>query len=197
MDIREIIEKVGAEKVLDEMLAWLNSDILEAMTKDIAIAFDLDVEEADEDEEEEAEMSYEELREKQKEVALGIMEKMDLYKPYIEKFKKDGTVTLYEQYAGFYIDEDTEHNLYERIKKFEEEHGCLVYAVTHEFTQFGECYDFLIVTKYKEEWADTLSYSQGTKHVVFAYVNNEDDEFCSEFGDITVNQFGGGLTRVA
>jgi hypothetical protein len=136
------------------------------------------------------------LKEQQTQVAIKLMETMDLYKPYIKAFKEKGVVTLYENYAGFYI-EETEQELLDNIKEFEKEHECLVYAVTHEYTQFGECYDYLIVPKYEEEWNDLISYSNQTKHVVFAYVVNKDDPWCSEFGDITVNQFGGGLVRVA
>ena len=136
------------------------------------------------------------LKEQQTQVAIKLMETMDLYKPYIKAFKEKGVVTLYEDYAGFYI-EETEQELLDNIKEFEKEHECLVYAVTHEYTQFGECYDYLIVPKYEEEWNDLISYSNQTKHVVFAYVVNKDDPWCSEFGDITVNQFGGGLVRVA
>ncbi|MCR4874487.1 MAG: hypothetical protein K5923_01930 [Clostridia bacterium] len=136
------------------------------------------------------------LKEQQTQVAIKLMETMDLYKPYIKAFKEKGIVTLYEDYAGFYI-EETEQELLDNIKEFEKEHDCLVYAVTHEYTQFGECYDYLIVPKYEEEWSDLISYSNQTKHVVFAYVVNKDDPWCSEFGDITVNQFGGGLVRVA
>ncbi len=136
------------------------------------------------------------LKEQQTQVAIKLMETMDLYKPYIKAFKEKGIITLYEDYAGFYI-EETEQELLDNIKEFEKEHDCLVYAVTHEYTQFGECYDYLIVPKYEEEWNDLISYSNQTKHVVFAYVVNKDDPWCSEFGDITVNQFGGGLVRVA
>ena len=136
------------------------------------------------------------LKEQQTQVAIKLMETMDLYKPYIKAFKEKGIVTLYEDYAGFYI-EETEQELLDNIKEFEKEHECLVYAVTHEYTQFGECYDYLIVPKYEEEWNDLISYSNQTKHVVFEYVVNKDDPWCSEFGDITVNQFGGGLVRVA
>ncbi len=136
-----------------------------------------------------------ELRQQQKEVAIKLMETMDLYKPYIKAFKEHDTITMYEQYCGFYIDEKEE--IYSNIIKFEEEHNCLVYAVTHELTDFGECYDYLIVPQNKEEWETLLFYSNKTEHVIFAYVRNVDDEWCSEFGDITVKQFGGGLARVA
>ena len=135
------------------------------------------------------------LRQQQKEVAIKLMETMDLYKPYIRAFKEHDTITMYEQYGGYYLEDGD--SILAKIREFEKEHNCLVYAVTHEYTSFGECYDYLIVPQYKEEWDDIISYSNQTKHVIFAYVRNVDDEWCSEFGDITVNQFGGGLARVA
>ena len=33
-------------------------------------------------------------------------------------------------------------------------------------------------------------------HIVFAYVWNKDDDYCSEFGSIGVRSFGGGIRRV-
>lgn len=68
--------------------------------------------------------------------------------------------------------------------------------ITHEYTEFGELYDFLIVTDYPKEW-DDLVYSQGSYHTAFAYVWNKDDDQCSEFGSVTVRSFGGGIARVA
>lgn len=82
------------------------------------------------------------------------------------------------------------------MKEIEKEHNCKVYAITHEFTAFGELWDFLVVTNYPEEWEDMV-YSYGNKHTLFAYVWNKSDEDCSEFGDITVQSFGGGIRRVA
>ena len=137
------------------------------------------------------------LREQQKNVAIKLLEKLDIYKPYIDAFKDNDKVCVYEQYGGFYIEEDTRKELHDAIKEFEKENECLVYAVTHEYTSFGECYDYLIVPKYRSEWKDLISYTKGTKHVVFAYVENKDDHWCSEYGDITVNSFGGGISRIA
>ena len=77
------------------------------------------------------------------------------------------------------------------MKSLEKKYKCLVYAITHEFTEFGECYSFLIVTDYKSEWK-TLMYSEGNTHTAFAYVWNKDDDWCSEFGSVTVQSFGGG-----
>ena len=79
--------------------------------------------------------------------------------------------------------------------ELEKKHNCLVYAVTHEYTEFGECYSFLIVTDYKSEWK-TLVWSEGNKHSAFAYVWNKDDDWCSEFGSVMVQSSGGGIKRI-
>ena len=129
----------------------------------------------------------------QKEVAIQCMKSLDIYKPYIKQFEKNGTVTLFERFGGYYI-EDNEPELLKKIRAFEEETGSLVYAVTHEMFFFGECYSFLIVSKYEEEWEMTLS--EVADGYAFSYVWNKDDEICSEFGTIAVKSFGGGIARV-
>lgn len=130
----------------------------------------------------------------QKEVAISAMKSLDIYKPYIKKFEKDGTVTLFERFGGYYIDEDNEPELLKKIKEFEAEYGSIVYAVTHERFWFGECYTFLIVSKYEEEYEMTL---EGVKNgYAFSYVWNKSDEMCSEFGDVGIRSFGGGIARV-
>ena len=130
----------------------------------------------------------------QKEVAIECMKAFDIYKPYINQFKKDGTITLFERFGGYYIDEYNEPELLKKIKEFEAETGSLVYAVTHEMTEFGELYDFLIISKYDEEWEMTLG--DAKYGYAFAYVWNKTDEWCSEFGTIGVKSFGGGIARV-
>ena len=129
-----------------------------------------------------------------KEKAIEIMKEMDIYKPYINGFKESDKVCFFEGFGGFWIDQEPE--AHKKMQEIEQKYDCKVYAVTHELTMFGECYSFLIVTDYPEEW-DTLVYSQGNRHTAFAYVWNKDDEMCSEFGSVTVQSFGGGIKRVA
>lgn len=78
-----------------------------------------------------------------KEKAIQLLKEMDIYKPYIKGFEEKGTVCFFENYGGFWIDQEPE--LYAKMKEIEKKFSCLVYAVTHEFTPFGECYSFLIV----------------------------------------------------
>lgn len=130
----------------------------------------------------------------QKEVAIECMKALDIYKPYVRKFEKDGTVTLFEGFGGYYIDESQEPELLKKIREFEEETGSLVYAVTHNMFEFGECYSFLIISKYEEEWGMTLE--EVKDGYAFSYVWNKTDDYCSEFGTITVKSFGGGIARI-
>ena len=126
--------------------------------------------------------------------AIELLKKMDIYKPYIRGFRESGMVCFFEEFGGFWLYQEPEIN--HKRQEIEAKYNCLVYAVTHEFTEFGELYDFLIVTNYPEEW-DTLIYSQGNRHTAFAYVWNKTDDRCSEFGSITVQSFGGGIKRIA
>jgi hypothetical protein len=130
----------------------------------------------------------------QKEVAISAMKWLDIYKPYIKKFEKDGTVTMFERFGGYYIDKSNEPELLDKIKEVESETGCLVYAVTHTFAEFGEMYELLCITEHEEEWEDILSWIK--KGCIFSYIWNKSDDYCSEFGDIAVKSFGGGIARV-
>lgn len=129
-----------------------------------------------------------------KEKALALMKELNIYRPYIKAYAEKDRVCFFEGFGGYWVDQENE--LYAKMKEIEKKHKCKVYAITHEHTEFGELYDFLIVTDYPEEW-DTLVYSQGNRHTAFAYVWNKDDEWCSEFGSVTVQSFGGGIRRIA
>ena len=125
--------------------------------------------------------------------AIELMTKLDIYKPYIKGFKEENEVYYFEEFAGFWAFQEPE--LVKKIKEIEQKHNCLVYAVTHEFTEFGECYDLLLVSDYKEEWDYELEKISPNTYSAFAYVWNKDDEWCSEFGSIGIQSFGGGVKR--
>ena len=133
------------------------------------------------------------MKTQQKAKAIEIMKQMDIYEPYINGFEKQDKVCFFEQFGGFWVYQEPEVEA--KMKELEKKYGCMVYAITHEFTQFGECYSFLIVSKYKEEW-DRCVVSEKNKHYAFAYVWNKDDDWCSEFGTVVVQSFGGGIKRI-
>ena len=133
------------------------------------------------------------MKQQQKAKAIEIMKQMDIYKPYIEGFKNEDKVCFFEQFGGFWVYQ--EPDVEAKMKELENEYGCTVYAITHEFTHFGECYSFLLVSKYEEEW-DMLVTREKNNHYAFAYVWNKDDDYCSEFGTVVVKSFGGGIKRI-
>lgn len=132
--------------------------------------------------------------ENKKQKAIELMNKLGIYKPYIKGFRENNQICFFEGFGGFWADQEPE--LMAKIQEFEKEHNCLVYAVTHEYTSFGECYDFLFISDYKEEWNEML-YKAGDMFYAYAYVWNKTDDWCSEFGTIGVRSFGGGIGRVA
>lgn len=134
-------------------------------------------------------------KEIKKQKAIELMKQLDIYKPYIQGFEKNDTICYFEQFGGFWAYQ--EPKLMEKIKEFEEEHNCLVYAVTHEYLEFGECYDFLFISDYEEEWDYAIEVLSESKYIACAYVWNKDDDLCSEFGSIVVRSFGGGIKRIA
>ena len=135
------------------------------------------------------------VNERQKEIAIQCLEKLDIYKPYITKFKSQKTLPcFFENFGGFWVDQDPK--LYNKIKEVEEEHGCLVYAVTHEILDFGECWSMLCVNKDCESIEDVLGSFNSQEWYAFSYVWNVQNEIFSEFGDIVVLSRFGGIKRV-
>ena len=140
----------------------------------------------------------------QKEVAIQCLEKLDVYKPYIRKFKsKAGVPCFFEGYAGFYADQELE--LYNKIKEVEKEFGYVVYAITHEITNIGETWSMLC-TPQDNEGVDDLVFPVAnedgksrlnfTDFYAFAYVWNKSEPLFSEAGDIVVRAAYGGIKRI-
>ena len=133
-------------------------------------------------------------KEQQKAKAIEMLKKLDIYKPYIKGFEQEDRVCFFERFAGFWVDQ--EPAVYEKVKEFEEKHNCTVYAITHEFMEFGECWDFLYVSQYTEDWEWICEQCDNVSYYAAAYVWNKDFPEDSEFGDIVVKTFGGGITRI-
>lgn len=126
--------------------------------------------------------------------AIELLKKLDIYEPYIEGFEKENNVCFFERFGGYWVYQEPE--IFKKMKEIEEKFNCTVYAITHEYTEFGECYSFMLVTRYKYEW-DNLLFKDGSTFYAFSYVWNKTYEDFSEFGTIGVRSFGGGITRVA
>lgn len=127
-----------------------------------------------------------------KEWAIRMLGALNIYKPYIDDFKSKDKVCMFEEFGGFYIYQYPE--LAEKVRAIEDAYNIKVYAITHEFSKFGELYDFLYVSNKKSEWKEP--FWEDNVAYVFAYVWNKSDNFCSEFGEIGVACFGGGIKRI-
>jgi hypothetical protein len=131
----------------------------------------------------------------QKEIAIQCLEKLGIYKPYIRKFKSKQTLPcFFEHFGGFYVDQD--EILYNKIKSLQDEYGVLVYAVTHEFSNLGETWSMLCISQNPDSIDDFISEYDKSRFYTYAYVWNKTYEDCSEFGDIVVQSFGGGVKRI-
>lgn len=129
-----------------------------------------------------------------KQQAIKQMKQIGILDDYIQEFEKSNMICYFEEFGGYWAFQRPE--VLEKAKSLEEKYNCVVYAITHEFTSFGECYSFLIVTDYKHEWKYNLSQQSNNRFYAFAYVWNKDDDFCSEFGTIEIQAFGGGIRRI-
>ena len=68
--------------------------------------------------------------------AIQLLKQLDIYEPYINGYEENDQVCFYENFAGFWVDQEPE--IEAKMKEIEQEHNCTVYAITHEFTDFGE-----------------------------------------------------------
>ena len=132
-------------------------------------------------------------QEQRKTKAIELLHKLDIYEPYIQDFINDNQVCFFENYGGYWVYQ--EPDVYKKMLEIENEYNCTIYAITHEYASFGECYSFLYVSRYKNEWSTSLVTEEGV-HYATAYVWNKSFEEFSEFGTIGVKSFGGGITRV-
>lgn len=125
--------------------------------------------------------------------AIELLKQLQLLQPYVRAFEENDLVCFFEDFIGFWAFQDPE--LEAKVKEIEQNYNCTVYAITHEFTFFGECYDFLIVPDYPEDW-NHLVHSKRNNHSAFAYVWNKSDDKCSELGMIALQSFCGGIRRI-
>ena len=128
--------------------------------------------------------------------ALELLKQLDICEDFVTMFQEKDIVTYFEQHIGYWAFQDKE--LMAKIKAFEEKWNALVFAVTHEYCEFGECYSFLYIPDEAEEWDEmVMPTEQRSVFYAFAYVWNKDFEYDSEFGSILVKTRFGGLRRVA
>lgn len=89
---------------------------------------------------------------------------------------------------------DCPQEVQDKIKELEEKYDSVVYHITHEYTDFGECYDLWLVSEEDVLYPDEELFERG---YTFSYVINMSDPMFSEFGTIGFKLIGGGAIRVS
>ena len=131
-----------------------------------------------------------ELRERQKAEAIKRMRKLKVISGAIEQFKEDGQIMVCENGFLYWLNDEQK----KMVDDFEEEYGGLVYMVIHNMTEFGELYSMLFVSQHESEWE--MDWEDLEDSISMAYVKNVTDDFCSEFGCISIANRFGGIIRV-
>ena len=116
------------------------------------------------------------------EEAVRRMKKLGIFAPTIRQFEKEDLVSESTPPLGacFWLNDEQK----KRVKKFELEHGVLVYHVIHSYTNLGEMESYLFVTSTYDEWLQDDSCFDNQE--AFAYVYNNDEPDFSEFGYIGI-----------
>lgn len=133
-------------------------------------------------------------REEMKSKAVEIMRELHISKNVVEEFKHHDKLNESEGIGALYWLNEEEQQM---VKEFEEESGHVVYHVIHSFTNYGEMYSMLFVSKYKEDWQVTCDKFDGGQYRVYSYVYNKTDPWMSDMGSILVRPSIGGLIRTA
>lgn len=130
------------------------------------------------------------MKERMKQEAIKRMKKLKMMYTPIHEFEKENKLNLSERCGMLYwLDKEQE----KMVCDFENEHNALVYHVIHDYTNIGEMYSLLFVSKYEEEWEMDLD--DLDNGYALAYVINKDMPDCSEFGNIGVRPSLGGVMR--
>lgn len=131
---------------------------------------------------------------RQKQQAIDYMRKIGFDAKYINDFASNDTVYCFDSNN---LNEVLPINDFIKkwVKEIEETRECLVYAVTHELMFFGECYSFLLVSKYEEDWPLSVR-GQNDKYGDLAFVLNVREEWRSESGYVYLVSYKGKISRI-
>lgn len=131
--------------------------------------------------------------EEKKTEAIRRMKMLGIFPETIKQFEA-GYVSRSEPPFGAYYWVEGEE--LEALRKFEEEHDCLVYTVVRSYTSIGMMDSYLFVGDDVEEWE--LDRDDLENGYAFTYTVNYDAPDCSEYGTIGIKlNIAAGLTRTA
>lgn len=129
--------------------------------------------------------------------AVEIMLALKMDEQYIQDFAQNGQVYLFDV-DGKVIPIEEREEIAQRKTDIEGRGTCIIFAVTHETSSFGEMYDFLFVSSYIEDMEFMYSSydSSNGLHIVYANVWNVTSEWSSESGRILIKSKNGKIQRL-
>ena len=88
--------------------------------------------------------------EEKKAEAINRMKVLGIFPETIKQFEREGKISRSDPPVGaYYLVEGEE---LEAVRKFEQEHNCLVYTVVRSYTSIGMMDSYLFVGDDREEW---------------------------------------------
>ena len=128
---------------------------------------------------------------REKMVAEGVkrMKMLKMLDQPIKEFKEEGKLNLSERGMLYWLDEEQE----QMVREIEEEIEGVVYHVIHDYTNLGEMFSLMYVSKYKEEWE--MDHEDLKEGRALCYIVNASMPDCSEMGTIGVKPLWGGVAR--
>lgn len=132
-----------------------------------------------------------------KNLACDALRKLDVCSDYIRAFRYHGTITMFINGAGYFIDKYTEDNLLNKIQEIEQKHCGRVYAVVKNKINADTIYTFLWISE-KETENNLLTKVGRDKdglyiYETFVYGYNASCEYESEFGYACIIGLYGGI----
>ena len=138
-----------------------------------------------------------------KEVAKAILDELGVYVPFVQEFESSDVVYLFDSldpdavkgYDSKKIMPGSEQH--KKIQEIEQRSNVKVYAVTHEnLAVVGETYSFLCVSPYPEDWEHCFRGARSSGwYMAYAYVQNMEDDLCSEYGYVAITANHGVIKR--
>lgn len=129
--------------------------------------------------------------------AIKRMKLLKIMPEIIKEFEDNGTLYVSERMSNIFPATlywaTNYEGLMDKVREFEKEHDSLVYHIQLTHLAFGDCFSFLCVSSYEDEWGMDIA---GIKNgECLAYVYNASDPWCSEFGYIGIEPSMGGVSR--
>lgn len=129
-------------------------------------------------------------RSEMKEEAVRRMKSLSMLSDTIDKFK-NGKLQMSENGILFDLPDD----ILKEVKQHEDQFDEVIYHVIHSFSNIGETYECIFVSRYMDDWKWETDMMK--KNIVYAYVINKTRPDCSEAGSIGIMNYHGALVRTA